>query len=195
MNYLAHIYLSGDDREMQLGNFIADAVKGTAYKEYPPGIVRGVLLHRAIDDYTDNHPAVREAVREMRPSFGRYAAVVLDIYFDYLLASRFEEYADVPLKHFARSFYWTMIRKYRYLPARIRRFMWHFILTDRLGRYAAKEGIRESLEIMVRYDRIDISVEEAIRYLAAHEESLRALFHPFFEELQTKVITRQDIGD
>ncbi len=187
MNYLAHIFLSGADKEVQLGNFIGDAVKGNGYKSYPHGIARGVRLHRAIDDYTDNHPAVKEAVQGMRPYFGRYSAVLLDIYFDYLLASRFGEFSDISLKRFAWGFYFTMIRKYRYLPDRIRRFMWYFIGTDRLGKYATTEGIRGSLEIMVRYDRIQISVEDAISYLSEHEEELREMFNPFFNELQTKI--------
>lgn len=184
MNYLAHIFLSGADGKMQLGNFIADAVKGRAYTLYPQSIADGILLHRAIDTYTDNNPAVRETVRSLKPYFGRYSAALLDIYFDYLLASRFDEFSKTPLKRFARSFYLNMIRNRRYLPVRIKRFMWHFIGTGRLTKYATKEGIRQSLEIMVTYHRIDISVEEAIRYLEEHEKDLYDIFLPFFEKLQ-----------
>lgn len=60
MNYLAHIFLSGSNRKVQLGNFVGDAVKGSSYKNYPPDIAKGIQLHRAIDDYTDRHPAVCE---------------------------------------------------------------------------------------------------------------------------------------
>ena len=28
MNYLAHVFLSGPNRKVQLGNFVGDAVKG-----------------------------------------------------------------------------------------------------------------------------------------------------------------------
>ena len=56
MNYLAHIFLSGSNRKVQLGNFVGDAVKGSSYKNYPPDIAKGIQLHRAIDDYTDRHP-------------------------------------------------------------------------------------------------------------------------------------------
>lgn len=185
MNYLAHIFLSGDDGRIQLGNFIADAVKGNSYMDYPQPIIDGILLHRAIDGYTDKHPAVREVVRSLRPYFGRYSGVVLDIFFDYLLASRFREFAGVPLRRYTRRFYLTLIRNRRYLPARIKRFMWHFIGTDRLSRYAEPAGIRRSLEIMVGVHRIDVSVDTAMDYLAEHEEELMGVFRPFFTELQT----------
>lgn len=184
MNYLAHIFLSGPDPQLQLGNFIGDAVKGNAYQNYPSAIADGIRLHRAIDTFTDRHPAIREAVQSLRPSFGRYSAVLLDIYFDFLLASRFDRFSDIPLKRFTRRFYGTMIRKRRYLPDRIRRFMWHFIGTDRLGRYGTKKGIRESLEIMTGVGRIKISPVTAIEYLDKHESELWAVFEPFFGELQ-----------
>ena len=184
MNFLAHIFLSGDDRKIQVGNFIGDAVKGSAYKDYPQPMAGGILLHRAIDIFTDNHPAVKETVRSMRPVFGRYSGILLDIYFDYLLASRFDEFTQIPLKKFSRRFYFSLIRNRRYLPDRIKRFMWHFITTDRLGKYADTEGIRESLEIMVKYKHIVISPEESIKYLIGHEKELLAVFRPFFSELQ-----------
>ena len=83
MNYLAHIFLSGDDRRVQIGNFVGDAVKGRAYENYPSGFREGILLHREIDDYTDHHPVVREAIDMLRGDFGRYSGVLTDIYFDH----------------------------------------------------------------------------------------------------------------
>ncbi|MDL2230616.1 ACP phosphodiesterase [Alistipes sp. OttesenSCG-928-L06] len=192
MNYLAHIFLSGADSRMQLGNFIGDAVKGSAYNDYPPVMRAGILLHRAIDNFTDTHPAVRETIRGLKPHFGRYSAILLDIYFDYLLASEFDRYSDIPLRRFARRFYRALVWNRRRLPERIRRFMWHFIFRDRLGQYAHKTGIRESLEIMVAYKHIGISPEQAIDYLTQHEDELRAMFRSFFAELQQ--FCREAIG-
>lgn len=184
MNYLAHIYLSGTDPQKQVGNFIGDAVKGSSYNNYPPTIREGILLHRAIDSFTDNHPIIKETIGSLRPHFGRYSAILLDIYFDYLLASRFSEFSAVSLKKFARRFYFALIRNRRHLPDRIKRFMWHFIGSNRLNKYATTEGIRESLGIMVHYKNIAISPDEAIRYLTEHETELLAVFRPFFTELQ-----------
>jgi acyl carrier protein phosphodiesterase len=184
MNYLAHIFLSDADRKKQIGNFIGDAVKGNSYNNYPPPIANGILLHRAIDVYTDNHPAIKEMVRLLRPHFGRYSGILLDIYLDYLLASRFDKFSAVPLKRFARGFYLALICNRRYLPGRIKSFMWHFITTNRLYKYASTSGIKDSLNIMVRVHRIDISVDLAISYLIENEDELFTRFLPFFEELQ-----------
>lgn len=184
MNYLAHIFLSGSVRKRQLGNYIGDAVKGKGYENYPKDIAEGILFHRAIDYFTDNHPVVREMVVKLRPDFGRYSAILLDIYFDYFLASRFHLYSDKSLTFYTKNFYITLVLNYRYLPARMKSFMWHFILTDRLGKYAKPEGIRQSLEIMVKYRNLDISVDNAMVYLSEHEDELFNQFMLFFTDLR-----------
>lgn len=191
MNYLAHIFLSGSDRQVQLGNFIGDAVKGSAYKDYPQAVANGILLHRSIDAYTDNHPAVKAVIRSLKPHFGRYSAIITDIYFDYLLASRFAEFSDITLKRYSRHFYFTIIRYYSILPGRFRRFMWHFIGTNRLYKYSTKSGIRRSLEIMIRVHSLEFSADDAILYLSGHEEELWNIFLPFFRELEVRCKTER----
>lgn len=183
MNYLAHIYLSGNNRRIQVGNFIGDAVKGNAYLKYPAEITEGILLHRMIDDFTDHHPLMREAVELMRGEFGRYSAVLADIFFDHLLAANFKTWSDKGLKRFARGFYGGLLLNYYHLPLRIRQFVWHFIMTDRLYRYASAEGIRESLEIMTIYKNLPVDPENAIAFLEKNKKELQEMFTRFFPEL------------
>lgn len=184
MNYLAHIYLSGNDRRIQIGNFIGDAVKGDGYNRYSGGFREGILLHRKIDDFSDHHPAVREAVGLGRESFGRYSAVVTDIFFDHFLAVDFPAYAGIPLRRFAFGFYGATVCHYAVLPPRIRGFLWHFILTNRLCRYASFEGIRQSLEIMADYRNLQVSPSDAIVFLQTHYDEWQNLFRTFFPDLQ-----------
>lgn len=184
MNFLAHIFLSGTDRQIQIGNFIGDAVKGNSYNDYLPSIRKGILLHRAIDHFTDHHPVVREMLKDMRPAFGRYSGIVLDMYFDYFLASRFSEFSKSRLRLFTVRFYLGLIWYGQHLPESIKGFMWHLIFSDRLNKYANKEGIRRSLEIMVKYKRIAISADLAISYLTENEDKLFLFFLSFFNEVR-----------
>ena len=69
MNYLAHIYLSGTHMELRFGNFIADAVPGKQYAVYAKGVQKGILLHRAIDTFTDQHPLFRKHCKLLFPDF------------------------------------------------------------------------------------------------------------------------------
>lgn len=184
MNYLAHIFLSGNNRGVQIGNFVGDAVKGTAYRQYPADFQKGILLHREIDAFSDHHPLVREAVALGRQSFGRYSAVVTDILFDHFLAVNFREFSAVSLGPFTRSFYLALVMNYRHLPERFRGFLWHFVLTNRLKRYASADGIRQSLEIMAAYRGLQVDPEEAIRFMKINYEELQSLFRDFFPEVQ-----------
>ena len=83
MNYLAHIYLSNEEEEITLGNFIADGVKGKKYIQFPSGIQQGILLHRAIDSFTDTHPIVRKSTKRLHKKYGHYSGVIVDILYDH----------------------------------------------------------------------------------------------------------------
>jgi acyl carrier protein phosphodiesterase len=65
MNFLAHIYLSGSEHEILIGNFIADSIRGKQFDAYQNSIQQGILLHREIDEYTDSHPVVLECVEKL----------------------------------------------------------------------------------------------------------------------------------
>lgn len=190
MNFLAHILLSGKRPQLQFGNFIGDGVKGHAYTHYPPEICKGIVLHRAIDDFTDTHPLIKEEVDRMRPYFGRYASVLLDVFLDYLLASHFEQFSDKTLSRFSRSFYGVLVRYYLLLPPRFKRFIWHFIATNRLSKYQTKAGLRDSLYLMTSGQRVPISVDVAMKYLSENEERMWLFFQPFFDEMATFVRQR-----
>jgi acyl carrier protein phosphodiesterase len=184
VNYLAHIFLSGDNRQRQVGNFIGDFVKGNQFTAYPKGIRQGIILHRQIDSFTDTHPVVLDTTALLRPQFGRYSGIVTDMYFDHLLASHFGQYADNrSLRIFSANFYYSAIRYYRFLPPRVKRFIWHFITTNRLVRYATIEGLTDALTIMSNYKIPAINPAETITFLQTNKEEIHNRFQLFFPEL------------
>ncbi len=87
MNFLAHIYLSGNQERVMIGNFIGDFVKGKAWEEFDSAIQRGILLHREIDRYTDDHEVVIKTKERLRPKYHHYAPVISDVFYDHFLAS------------------------------------------------------------------------------------------------------------
>ena len=94
MNFLAHIYLSGDDPELKIGNFIADAVKGKKYTTYPQKIQEGIILHRKIDSFTDAHPIVKKSASRLFSKYGHYNSVIVDILYDHFLAKNWKAHED-----------------------------------------------------------------------------------------------------
>lgn len=187
MNYLAHIYFSGTNRQVSIGNFIGDFVKGRRYEEFPTNIKKGILLHREIDHFTDTHPIFLETVDLLRPSFGRYSAIMADMYYDYLLASSFERYGNgESLGNFSRNFYLSALLYYRWLPKMVKGFIFHFIKTNRLKKYATYEGLQHSLEIMAAYKSSAINPTLGIEFLATNEAQMRILFDEFMIEAQQR---------
>ncbi len=187
MNYLAHIYFSGTNRKVAVGNFIGDFVKGKSYEKYPSSFQKGILLHRKIDHFTDTHPIFLETVDLLRPSFGRYSGIMADMYYDYLLASDFEQYSNgVSLSKFSRNFYLSALLYYRWLPKKVKGFIFHFIRTNRLEEYATYDGLQYSLKIMSVHSSSAINPTLGIEVLAANEVQLRSLFDEFMKEAQQK---------
>lgn len=183
LNYLAHIFLSGNHSEIQIGNFIGDFVKGSKYNLYPPEIRFGILFHRKIDEFTDKHPVVIQVNNLLKPTFGRYSAIISDMYFDYFLARNFKKYSTISLGVFALRFYFFALFYYKYLPNRVRGFIFHFIFTNRLKKYGSLDGLKQSLEIMAHFKVKAIQPEKTISFLMHRHDQLEAMFFDFFEEL------------
>jgi acyl carrier protein phosphodiesterase len=184
MNYLAHIFLSRNIPKIQIGNFIADFVKGNKISIYPLLVQDGIRLHRKIDTYTDNHLVVLDTKKRLYPVFGRYSGIVLDVYFDHFLAINFKKFAPSQnLICFSLSFYATLIFNYYLLPDKVKSFVWHFILTNRLVTYSKIEGIEKSFAIMQQFKTPAISSHDARKFLESHYDYLNSQFQLFFTDL------------
>ena len=105
MNFLAHLYLSKNNKNILIGNFIADAVKGKKYQNYSKEIQAGILLHREIDNYTDAHPVVRKSKQRLNKRYKHYDGVIIDILYDHFLAKNWHNYSDIPLDIYAENVY------------------------------------------------------------------------------------------
>ena len=110
MNYLAHLYLPHPSSDLVIGGFLGDFVKGRVDGRWEPGIRQGVRLHRAIDQYSDQHPVVA-AMREQFPApYRRYTGIIVDIVFDHFLAAEWHEFKVQPSLHdFASEQYELLI--------------------------------------------------------------------------------------
>jgi len=183
MNYLAHMYLSGNDPELMIGNFIADAVKGRQLERYPERIQAGIRLHRAIDAYTDTHEVVVAGRERLRRYFHKYSGVVIDMYFDHFLASGWEDYSTEPLLDFTHRNYAILSRYYLLLPGRSRRILPHMIRRNLLVAYGSLEGLDHAFRGMARRTPFRSGMEDAVEVLKQEYDGLRAGFRSFFPEL------------
>jgi acyl carrier protein phosphodiesterase len=183
MNFLAHLYLSGDNEELLVGNFIGDYVKGNKYNNYPPEIKSGILLHRQIDFYTDTHPIFRESKRLLVPEYGLYAGIVMDLFCDHFLAINWQNYSDLTLREFAKRAHAILLSNYFQLPSRVQGFLPFLIQHKRLESYARKEGIQKSLEIMSRYTSLPEKSQKAMEVMTENFQFLDQKFALFMNDM------------
>jgi len=180
MNFLAHVYLSGSDELIQLGNFSGDYVKGSDFSSFPERVVLGLKMHRTIDTLTDNHPAFAESRKRLVTVYGRYAGVVVDIFYDHILASTWENYSDKPLIPYTRTFYYNMVRNYHLLPKEVKYFLPFVIQSGRLASYATTTGIGEALSIMSRRTTLPNRTQAAIELLKTNYNGFKDDFEILF---------------
>ncbi len=183
MNFLAHLYLSGDNVDVRLGNFIGDHVKGSLLGRYPDGVQKGIFLHRAIDFYTDTHPATFEVRQLFREGYRKYSGVVVDVFFDHFLARYWGTFSPYPLKGFTRKFYYQMVLRYRELPKTIRNFLPFLIQSNRLYSYHRIEGVEQTLRIMSNVTSLPDKTDFAIETLTYNYSFIRDQFLLFFPDL------------
>ncbi|MET0226353.1 MAG: hypothetical protein ABW187_07940, partial [Dokdonella sp.] len=102
LNHLAHALLAAPDDDCMLGSLIADFLRGAIDPAMARGVRIGVALHRAVDVYTDAHPEVVAARARFEPPYRRYAGILLDMWFDHLLAREWERYGVGSLHAFSQ---------------------------------------------------------------------------------------------
>jgi len=183
MNYLAHLYLSGESDEIKLGNFIGDHVKGNKYLLYPEQVSYGIQLHRSIDSFTDHHADVKECINLLKPGYGRYAGIVTDVFFDHFLASNWNEYSADTLRQFSKHAHAVFLSNFMLLPFRVKQFLPFLIQHKRLESYANRENIPHVLDIMSRWTSLPDNSQWALEILHQEYDRFDTLFRSFFTEM------------
>jgi len=183
MNYLAHIYLSGDNDLVTIGNFIADGIKGKRYKKFSKDIQIGILLHRHIDTYTDAHKTVRLSTKRLHEKYSHYSGVIVDILYDHFLAKNWASYSDKPLDKYIEKFYDSLEINYDLLPLRIQKIMPYMRADNWLLSYASIDGISRVLDGVNRRTKNRSSMNEAVVELEEFYTEFENEFSAFFDEL------------
>jgi len=185
VNYLAHAYLSFDIPDILVGNMISDFVKGKRRLDYPPPIRTGIALHRAIDTFTDAHPATREAKACFRPDYGLYSAPLTDVAFDHFLAIDPLIFPTPTALHaFAGRTYTQLADHTAQFPDRFARIFPFMREQDWLSGYRHREGIFASFAGLARRAAYMPDPKRACDLFDIHYQRLRECYTTFFPELQ-----------
>ncbi len=193
MNFLSHLYLSGESEGLLIGNFIADSVKGTAFNNFSVEVQKGILLHRKIDAFTDSHPIVEESKKRLRIKYKKYASVIVDVYYDHYLAANWSDYSQESLDEYTKKIY-SLIELHKHsFPIKSQLFTKYMLEHNILAAYAHLEGIGKVLQGMSQRTSFISNMEHSIRDLKEHYPLFEQEFKLFFPELQQFVNAQIEI--
>ena len=183
MNILAHALLAGSNDDVIVGSLLGDFVRGPVPSHLAPHVELGLRLHRAVDVYTDSHVQVVALRARFEPPFRRYAGIMLDIWFDHLLAQDFARWCAVPLHDYSTRLRTLLHSREAELPADMLRFLGYMDHNDLPARYAQPAAIERAIGgVGMRLSRAN-PLGQAMPVLQAQAPHLQRGFQVFFPEL------------
>jgi acyl carrier protein phosphodiesterase len=194
LNHLAHCLLSFGNEDVLIGNFIGDYIKGNRWQEYPPGMQRGLLLHRAIDAFTDAHPMTDRSVARLRRFAGRYTPPVVDILYDHLLSIHWDQHvpntifptetgAPVSLDVFAENTYKMLQNRVGDMPPPMQERLPRMLAGRFLHTYTTKEGMTWVMDWFSRRLPADFDPKATLAFFFENISDFSEDFNTFFPDL------------
>ncbi len=190
MNFLAHSYLSYEIPGLVAGNYLGDILKNKEVTALPVSLQEGVQLHRQIDSYADNHQVFRQGTRILHPHLGKYAPVVLDIYFDYFLSKHWSSFHPLALSDFSQVIYEVLTAHIAFMPQKVGDRLRGMVKGRWLESYQHPPGLRKTFHFLARRAKFPSRLGEATDILQAHEDQLEQVFLGFFPKLATYAQTQ-----
>lgn len=183
MNYLAHAYLSFNQPAILAGNLISDFVKGKKLNLYPEDVRKGIVLHRAIDSFTDEHAATREAKNIFRPHYRLYSAAFIDVSYDHFLANDWEQFTDDSLSAFSQEVYDSLEKYLDVLPEPFQQMFPYMKQQNWLYNYRNRLGIERSFEGVVHRAAYLTESQTAFKLFEENYNKLQQYYTDFFPAL------------
>ena len=188
MNWLAHLLLAESSPEGRLGNLLGDLVKGEARKSLSFELQQGIACHQAIDIFTDRHQIVKRSKSRIDPQYRRFAGILIDVFYDYILATNWQDYSELPLDEFTTTVYASWSVQLASLPLYARGVISRLMDEDWLASYGTLSGIEHTLaRISYRLSRRGkrtYDLTPAMTQLTENYIALERDFQQFFPQLQ-----------
>lgn len=185
MNFLAHAYLSFGDADLLTGNMISDFVKGAAQYQYPEKIQTGIRLHRAIDTFTDGHPATKEAMQFFKTPYRLYSGPIVDVVYDHFLASDTAIFPNNTLLPFSQEVYAMLEENAAHLPPNFVRMFAYMKADNWLWNYRSRAGLASSLRGLMRRATYIRETDSAMDIFEKNFLALQGCYHAFIEDVKT----------
>ncbi len=162
---------------------MGDFVKGNKYLNYTQDIQNGLLLHREIDTFTDNHNSHKLSRDKFRKQFGLYSGIVVDIVYDHFLANHWSVFHSESLELFARQAYDHIQLNIHELPPRLQQITPYIIQNNWLVTYRSLEGLERVLIGMTKKTSLPPQISFAMSVIEENYEEISEEFTQIMNDL------------
>lgn len=183
MNLVMHQLLSFEQKDLQIGNHLGEAVKGKKYLNFPEEIQKGILLHRFIDTFSDSHPKVKNSSSILHQNHSKFSPIIIDVYYDYLLIKNWSKFSDVDFEDFKNNVYKVLQSAEHLYPPSLLRFTRALIDHDWFEMYKTYEGLEITLTNMGKRTKFQNNMHKAIPDLYLNEAKFESDFLFFMPEI------------
>ena len=187
MNFLAHMFLTQTNKEHTVGNYIAEFIRNRDMVLFSDKIVEGIKLHRHIDHYTDTHPEVLKSTRKLRARHQKYAPVVIDVFYDYILSKNWDKFSEIDMRSFADKIYVYLNEYSDQFPIHLQNITSRMIADDFLLQYGTQSGIEKTFRRIGRRAKFKSNFETAFEDLENDYDEINDGFLRFFPDLIEEV--------
>ncbi len=193
MNHLAHVVLAGPEEGLRVGAFLGDHIKGRqALQVLPKTWAEGVILHRRIDSFCDQHSAVRGFLADLDPPWRRYGGIMLDVLFDHMLTRHWGRFGSGGLHGFSADINTLLASHASDLPDRLRLFSLWAQQRNLWCRYGEREMLNEIFYRLARRHGRPSPLAQGLELLDRHEKRIEAVFVELFSDLVVQAADWRD---
>ena len=191
MNYLAHMYLSCSDEDLIIGNMLVDMMSIKRLRELPKQYHKGFELHRLIDSCTDEHPKVKEAVLKLRENHRKYAPVVIDIFYYYVLSLEWERYSEEDIQDFCNGIYEVINKHLQNLPKDIVIRLEKMLADNFLMTCSSPKAVKRVFHLIDSRAKFNNNFSLATKDLLEDYDYFRDNFFKFFPDMIEKAVSHR----
>ncbi|MBK8620327.1 MAG: DUF479 domain-containing protein [Saprospiraceae bacterium] len=187
MNYLAHVYFSYENEDLLIGNILTDILSIKELRLLDKKYEEGIRLHRIIDTETDSHPVHKKNLSLLYDCQGKYSPVVMDIFYDYLLAKNWVQLTGISQRKICDQTYKMMLNHQGFIPERAAMMFGRMVEDDFLFSCNNYQRLEKTFERLLKRVKFPSKLDRAVDDLKRLETAFEADFSDFFKDMENVI--------
>lgn len=169
--------------ESRVGNLLGDFARGVNQQNLTADVLQGLINHRRVDQFTDQHPQVLQMKRSFTAQRRRFAGIALDVLFDHYLLKHWSLLSKQPKQQVVDALYRDLLTGQSMMPERMQQVTTKMVEGDWFRAYETLDGVAYALERVAGRIRFGNNFAGVGEELALHYPQFETGFKRFLPDL------------